>query len=417
MNDYWKEVLAHRQIKDPSERISANMALRKMREEKTREVAHALALDLVRPESSDRAWQRWFWFNHFNVLPRKSHIGAVLSSYLSEAIEGALDLNFVDLLQKVTVHPAMLMYLDNVNNTKAKGNENLARELLELHTLGVSGGYSQQDVLDTARILTGWTVQLSGNPNEMGRTVFRPAQHDPASRNVFGKSVPAGGESQLGVLLKHLATHPATAQHIARKLCLWWFDVPPEAAVQELAAVFTRTGGSLPALWQSARDVYQRMGGQAVFKDPMHYLVSSVQVLCGPTPVVNAQPLLRWMRMLGQPLLGRSTPDGYPLQGSFWLSAGQLAQRIELAHELVAHAHRLTMPATAMAMAQVQTHATGRFELQDLRTVPAARPWLAKQPDLMTKASAAVASGNSSQSVSLWPLYLASPEFMYRNGI
>jgi uncharacterized protein (DUF1800 family) len=128
---------------------------------------------LVNSTTAERAWQTWFWFNHFNVFPQKSHVGAVLQSYVFGAIDGALDLRFADLLRAVTVHPAMLMYLDNVNNTKAKGNENLARELLELHTLGVSGGYSQQDVAAVAKVLSGWTVQLNGPVPEMGQSSLR----------------------------------------------------------------------------------------------------------------------------------------------------------------------------------------------------------------------------------------------------
>ena len=413
MDAYWAEFLDSRQIKNQAEQVLANTALRKLRQERIREVAHSLALNLVRSDSSERAWQIWFWFNHFNVYPQKSHIGVVLQSYLFNAIEGSLDFRFADLLRAVTVHPAMLMYLDNVNNSKAKGNENLARELLELHTLGVSGGYSQQDVMAAARVLTGWTVQLTGNPNEMGRTVFRPAQHDSAMRSVAGILIPAGGAEQLAVLLDRLANHPATAQHIARKMCVWWFDSPPEAAVQELTAVYMRTGGSLSALWRSAGELHQRHGASPVFKDPMHYLVSAVKMVCGDIPVVNAQPLVRWMNLLGQPLLGRTTPDGYPLQASYWLNSGQLAQRIELAREVVANAARLTTPLTLQPDGLFKS--LPRFELRDLRSTISGHRWVAKRSEL-TAMAPSFGSGMANAE-ELWSLYLASPEFMYRAGI
>ena len=172
MTQYWVDFEAYRQTKDPAERQQAAVALRKLRENMADQTRRELTLNLVNRTTSDRAWQTWFWFNHFNVFPQKSHVGAVLQSYVFSAIGGALDMRFADLLRAVTVHPAMLMYLDNVNNTKARGNENLARELLELHTLGVSGGYSQQDVAAVAKVLSGWTVQLNGPGHQMGQTIF-----------------------------------------------------------------------------------------------------------------------------------------------------------------------------------------------------------------------------------------------------
>jgi uncharacterized protein (DUF1800 family) len=408
MSKYWVDFQASRQVKDQAERALANMALRKLRENMADQTRRELTLNLVNSTTADRSWQTWFWFNHFNVLPQKSHVGAVLQSYVFGAIDGALDLRFADLLRAVTVHPAMLMYLDNVNNTKARGNENLARELLELHTLGVSGGYSQHDVAAVAKVLSGWTVQLNGPVSEMGQTIFRTGQHDSASHAVLGINVPSGGAEQLSVLLDHLASHPATGQHIARKLCFWWFDEPPEAAVKELTQVFVSSGGNLQTLWQSARALHQRMGSAPVFKDPMHYVLSAAQAICGDVPVANPQPLLRWMRLLGQPLLGRSTPDGYPLKGSAWLNPGQLAQRIELAREMVANAERLMTPPPISPDSPPARRT--RFKLNDLRSTPWGQQWLQQNPEISS-----MASGEDPQEAShLWALYLASPQFMYR---
>ncbi len=405
---YWVDLQASRQIKEQAERAQANTALRKLRDNLADQTRRELTLNLANSTTADRAWQTWFWFNHFNVFPQKSHVGAVLQSYVFGAIDGALDMRFKDLLRAVTVHPAMLMYLDNVNNTKTKGNENLARELLELHTLGVSGGYSQQDVGAVAKVLSGWTVQLNGPVPEMGQTIFRSAQHDSASQVVLGLNVPRGGAEQLEVLLDRWAGHPSTARHIARKIGLWWFDEPPEAAVKELVQVFDSTGGDLKVLWQSARALHQRMGSAPVFKNPMHYVLSAAQAICGDVPVANPQPLLRWMRLLGQPLLARATPDGYPLSGSAWLNPGQLAQRIELAREMVANAERLMTPAP---ISPDSPPARGpRFKLNDLRSTPWGQPWLQQNPEMRS-----MAAGDDSQDASdLWALYLASPQFMYR---
>jgi uncharacterized protein (DUF1800 family) len=396
---YWINLQASSQIKDVAERAQANMALRRLRENMADQTRRELTLNLANNSTADRAWQTWFWFNHFNVFPQKAHVGAVLQSYVFGAIDGALDMRFKDLLRAVTVHPAMLMYLDNVNNTKNRGNENLARELLELHTLGVSGGYSQQDVGAVAKVLSGWTVQLNGPVPEMGQTIFRSVQHDSAAHAVLGLNVPSGGAEQLSVLLDHLASHPSTARNIARKIGLWWFNEPPEAAVKELAQVFESTGGNLQALWQSARAVHQRMGSAPVFKDPMHYVLSAAQSLSGDAAVANPQLLLRWMRLLGQPLLARSTPDGYPLSGSAWLNPGQLAQRIELAREMVANAGRLITPSP-----------NPKFEVKDLRSTSWGQHWLQQHPEMKS-----MALGEDKQdAAALWALYLASPQFMYR---
>ena len=408
MVNYWIYFLASRQVIDPAERAQANMALRRLRENMADQTRRELTLNLVNNTFADRAWQTWFWFNHFNVFPQKSHVGAVLQSYVFGAIDGALDMRFKDLLRAVTVHPAMLMYLDNVNNTKTRGNENLARELLELHTLGVSGGYSQQDVGAVAKVLSGWTVQLNGPVSEMGQTIFRSVQHDSAAHAVLGLNVPSGGADQLAVLLDRLAGHPSTALNIARKIGLWWFDEPPEAAVKELVQVFDSTAGNLQALWQSARALHQRMGSGPVFKDPMHYVLSAAQTICGSAPAANPQPLLRWMRLLGQPLLARSTPDGYPLSGSAWLNPGQLAQRIELAREMVANAERLMTPAPISPDGPPAR--ITRFKLNDLRSTPWGQQWLQQNPEMRSMASVE----DPQDASDLWALYLASPQFMYR---
>jgi hypothetical protein len=189
---------------------------------------------------------------------------------------------------------------------------------------------------------------------------------------------------------------------------LWWFDEPPEAAVKELVQVFDSTAGNLQALWQSARALHQRMGSAPVFKDPMHYVLSAVQTICGNAPVANPQPLLRWMRLLGQPLLARSTPDGYPLSGSAWLNPGQLAQRIELAREVVANAERLMTQAPISPDSPPERRP--RFKLNDLRSTRWGQQWLRLNPEIRS-----MASGEDPQDASdLLALYLASPQFMYR---
>ena len=220
--------------------------------------------------------------------------------------------------------------------------------------------------------------------------------------------------------MDHLANHPSTARHIACKMGLWWFDDPPEAAVKDLAQVFESTGGNLQALWQSARALHQRMGSGPVFKDPIHYVLSAAQTLSGDAPLANPQLVLRWMRLLGQPLLARSTPDGHPLNGSAWLSPGQLAQRIELAREMVANAGGLISPNLVSpdgqmtpipAQLPLPNPSSGpRFQLKDLRSTSWGKEWLQQHPEMKSMAMGEDKQGTAA----LWALYLASPQFMFR---
>lgn len=356
------------------------------------------------PESGD-SWQRWFWFNHFNVQSNKAQIAPVLASYIHDAIGARLGGRFGDLLKAVTMHPAMLMYLDNVRNVKGRGNENHARELLELHTLGVGGGYGQADVSAAAEIMTGWGVRLRGDPSALGQMVFGARQHEDGEKEVLGRAFAAGGERELPELLDHLALQPATARHVSRRLCVWLLeDEPSRSAVERLSAVYLQTNGSLPALWQEVHRILQESSDAAApgrqsrkFKDPLRYVTSAVRLLADGALIENARPMERLLRLLGEPMFLRGSPDGYPLKGSDWLNAGQLTQRVELAKDIVT-----TLPRMVSGGDVRETLRRSPFESDGVRA------WAGR----LSRGSRAVVDA-ANDSPEAWALLLASPEFMY----
>lgn len=403
---YWASLLRFKATKNRVERRALGAALRRWR--RTR-ITHAsrnwLATLAVEAEASP-AWQQWFWFNHFNVVASKRQIAPVLDSYLQSTIARHSQGRFSELLQAVSLHPAMLMYLDNIRNVKGKGNENHARELLELHTLGVGGGYSQADVVAASKIMTGWGVRLRGDPGAMGTTEFNARRHEGGTKRVLGRTFQPDGAGEFPALLTHLAAQPATAKHLARKVAIWMLDdEPKEEHVSQLAAVYTRTSGHLPTLWAEAIQLQSDLRstktrnhqGPGKFKDPLRYLSSATKLLLGDEPVSNARPLERWLRLLGEPMFARGSPDGYPLEGSDWLSAGQVSQRIELAQGIVAAAPRL---GNASAIRR------------NLQRGPMDSPQAALTMKRLSQAEVAAVKRASDPALA-WALVLASPSFMY----
>ena len=406
LQDYWAGLNEYVATKNELQRRALGADLRRWRRNQTIALTQAFLIDLVGQPEQGEAWQRWFWFNHFNVTANKQQISAVLAPYLLEAIGQNLRGRFLDLLKAVTVHPAMLMYLDNVRNIKGRGNENQARELLELHTLGVGGGYVQADVVAAAEIMTGWGVTLRGSPEDMGKTTFNPRQHEDGEKRLLGRAFTADGERELPSLLEHLAAQPATARHIAQKLAIWQLgDSPRPEHVKRLADVYLQTGGQMPALWatveriksESARKLSANGMQPGKFKDPLRYVTSSAKLLLEGAPADNARPLFQWLRLLGQPMFQRGSPDGYPLMGSDWQSAGQLSQRVELAQAMVNLAHHLGEPNPIR---------------QRLQRNPSESPSAARAMEGMTAANRKMVETAADPKLA-WALLLASPSFMY----
>ena len=289
----------------------------------------------------------WFWLNHFSVHQGKHNLRAMVGDYEMNAIAPHALGKFRDLLGATVHHPAMLRYLDNEANAANRINENYARELMELHTLGVNGGYSQKDVQELARILTGVGVNLGADTPKVkpalqsqyvrrGLFEFNPNRHDYGDKQFLGQTVKGRGLAELDEALDRLSRSPATARFVSGKLAQYFVrDAPPEALVASMAQTFQKTDGNIADVLQTlfASEPFRQSLGRK-FKDPMHYVVSAVRLSYDDKPILNAGPMLNWLSRMGQPLYGRQTPDGYPLADSAWASPGQMTTRFEIARTI-----------------------------------------------------------------------------------
>ena len=294
----------------------------------------------------------WFWFNHFNVYQGKADLRAMVGDYEERLRPLALG-RFSDLLIASATHAAMLRYLDNAQNAARRRNENYARELMELHTLGVAGGYTQKDVQELARVLTGLGVRFGDAEQpplepalqplywRQGAVEFHPGRHDMGEKRLLGARIQAGqGWDEILAQLGRLARHPATAHHISMRLAQYLGeDQPAPALVERMAAAFTASDGSIALTLQTLFDAPEfpaTLGRK--FKDPMHYLVSAVRMLHDGQDLPDSPALLRALSRMGQGLYNRQTPDGYPLDAAAWSGSGQMGTRFEVAQSLVGRA-------------------------------------------------------------------------------
>ena len=290
-----------------------------------------------------------FWFNHFNVFIDKGQEGRIWTgAYEREAIRPYALGTFQQLLHATATHPAMLYYLDNwqssVVRVDRKGdthglNENYAREVMELHTLGVDGGYTQHDVTELARILTGWTYEPKQMIDRQPPAYrFDPRRHDYEAKTFLGQYFPAGGGVEEGEhALDMLAASPSTAHHIAYELAQYFVaDQPPPMLVERVAQRFLQTHGdirsTLAALFSSPEFWDAGTFGDK-FKTPYQYVVSSVRAAGLPT-FINVRPLLNALRQEGEPLYGCLTPDGYKNTRAAWLNSDALIYRLNFANAL-----------------------------------------------------------------------------------
>jgi len=292
-----------------------------------------------------------FWFNHFNVYAQKGAVRWMLPAYEREAIRPHALGRFRDLVRATARHPAMLFYLDNWLSTRADFvvpgganagrrmglNENYARELMELHTLGVDGGYTQQDVVEVARCFTGWTID---RPQQGGGFIFRPAAHDRGAKRVLGQVIPAGGGQHDGEhVIDILVRHEATARFIATKLARRFVsDDPPAALVERTAATFRRTDGDIRATLETivtSPEFWSAEAYRAKIKTPLEVVASAVRALDGrlvADPVGDGGiALAREVGKLGAPLYEAQPPTGYPDRAEAWVNTGALLGRMNFA--------------------------------------------------------------------------------------
>ncbi|MBA3699902.1 MAG: DUF1800 domain-containing protein [Planctomycetes bacterium] len=265
-----------------------------------------------------------FWNDHFNVDMSKGECAWVTVAYDREVIRPHALGRFSDLLRAVVLSPAMLWYLDGrVNRVEGKGakpNENYARELLELHTLGVDGGYTQQDVMEVARCLSGWTVR-DRHQWRKGLVEFHRDAHDDGAKIVLGETLPAGGgERDLDHVLRLVTAHPATARQVARKLCTRFIaDDPPAAAVDHVAQAFTVSRGDLALTMRALidSDAFRAPAGFATkLKRPFHYVASCLRATAAHSDAGDA--LIDYLGRLGHLPFQFPTPDGQPEHAEAW---------------------------------------------------------------------------------------------------
>jgi uncharacterized protein (DUF1800 family) len=279
----------------------------------------------------------WFWSNHFCV---NSDATVMAGGYEREAIRPHVLGRFLDMLQAAEAHPAMLIYLNNAQsigpNSQAginrnRGlNENLAREILELHTLGVRTVYSQSDILGFAKVLTGWTLRgTASNPDHGGEFLFRDRAHEPGPQTVIGQEYPDTGVEQGRAVLAELARHPATARHIATKLARHFVaDEPPPGLVDRLASQFLETEGDLKELARALVAAPEAwLPEQAKIKRPGEWIVA---VLRATGIKDDIRRVAGRLNLLGEPLWRPPAPNGFPDENAAWLDG--LGQRLEIAN-------------------------------------------------------------------------------------
>jgi uncharacterized protein (DUF1800 family) len=302
-----------------------------------------------------------FWLNHFNVyLNKNEETPYYLVSFERDTVRPRALGKFEDLLAATAHSPAMLLYLDNASSmgpdspaaerVKAREarnpggkpkareglNENYARELMELHTLGVNGGYSQADVTEVARVLTGWTVD---RPQRGGGFKFDESRHEPGAKTVLGKKIEGNGEEEGSKLLHLLATRPATAQFLCRKLAVRFVsDDPPKKLVDRMAKSFRSSDGDtatvLRTLFRSP-EFWAADNWRAKVKTPLEYAVSAARA--GNATFENMQPIANALRDMGMPLYGAVPPTGYNWKSSAWVGTGALVNRMNFALSFAAN--------------------------------------------------------------------------------
>jgi len=317
-------------------------------------IAELQAARVLRAVSSERQLQELmvaFWFNHFNVFARKGELRWYTTPYERDAIRPHALGKFPDLVRATARHPAMLFYLDNWlsarpdfiipvgknRGQKAGLNENYARELMELHTLGVDGGYTQKDVTDVARAFTGWTID---RPFLEGRFVFRPAMHDTGEKVVLGHRLRSDrGEDDVEQVIEILVRHPSTARFIAQKLVRRFVaDDPPPALVERVAATYRNTGGDIRAMLRTiltAPEFWTTDTAAAKIKTPFEYVVSAVRAADGRVDPRGGFTLARAAGEIGEALYDAQPPTGYPDRAEQWVNPGALLGRMNFALRLV----------------------------------------------------------------------------------
>jgi uncharacterized protein (DUF1800 family) len=354
------------------------------------------------------------WLGHFSVFQYKANDAWLVGDYADNAIRPHALGHFRDLVMATLTHPAMLQYLDNAQNAAGHINENYARELMELHTLGVGSGYTQQDIQELARVLTGVGVNASGTEPKLkpewqplyrhqGAFEFNPARHDFGAKTLLGKHIDGSGFDEIEQAIDLLVSQPACAQFIARKLAIYFVsDDPPRSLTDHMAKTFQKTHGDIADVLETlfkSREFAASLGTK--FKDPMHYVISTVRLAYDGKPIFNTHPVVNWLNALGEAPFGRQTPDGYPLTEGGWASSGQLSRRFEIARTIGSGSGGLFDPEDG-----TPATTTGFPQLSSRLYFTAVEPFLS--------ANARTALDRAGSQLEWNTFLLASPDFNYR---
>src|SRR5450432_508119 len=313
---------ASNQIIDPDQKKVAQQAFQQAMNDRTKQAAARSILHALYAPDQLRERMTWFWFNHFNVHQYKANLRILVGDYEDRAIRPFALGKFHDLLAATLRHPAMLRYLDNADNAAGHINENYAREIMELHTMGVDSGYTQADVEALARILTGVGIDLKPEDPKLkpdlqsqlvreGAFEFNPSRHDYGDKTFLGRSIKGRGLAEVDEALDILAHHPATAAHLSRQIATYFIsDNPPESLVQKMAQAFKTSDGDIAAVLAAmvhAPEFSASLTSGSKFKDPAQYVLSAVRLAYNDKVILNTAPIQNWLNRLGEGLFNRET--------------------------------------------------------------------------------------------------------------
>jgi uncharacterized protein (DUF1800 family) len=397
---------------DSADKEAARKTLGEQANKLAYEAARSELLRAIYSPSQLKEEMVWFWLNHFSVHQNKANLRWLVADYMDRAIRPHALGHFKDLVLATLEHPAMLQYLDNSQNAVGHVNENYARELMELHTLGVEGGYTQQDVQQLARVLTGSGINV-GNPPKLkpewqrlyrreGAFEFNPARHDFGNKVLLGQTIQGSGFAEVDQAVSLIVKQAACARFISRQLAIYFVaDNPPPQLVARMALTFQRSDGDIAAVLRVmflSPELNAALGGK--FKDPTRFVISAVRFAYDGRTITNTRPMFNWLNGLGEAPFGRATPDGYPLTELSWASSGQMSRRFEIARSIGSgNAGLFEAEEGAAAVA------TGFPQLSNRLYFEAVEPFLA------ARTRAALARANSQQE---WNTFLlASPDFNY----
>ncbi|MBC7810025.1 MAG: DUF1800 domain-containing protein [Burkholderiales bacterium] len=363
-----------------------------------------------------------FWNNHFSVYAQKGPVIFLVIDSDRDAIRPNALGTFRALLGASAHSAAMLTYLDNIQNNRSGPNENYAREMLELHTLGVYGGYTEDDVKEVARAFTGWSIVRPRNQDseigEPGTFVYRPFFHDPGEKIVLGHSIPESGQTEGDMVLDIVAAHPSTAQFITTKLVRRFVsDSPPPTLVQSASAIFTQTGGDIPSVLRAIFNSQEFWSAPPKFKRPFEFSMSVLRALA--YNVDTNRPFIRSLvealEAMGHVPFNHAAPDGYPDVAAEWQD--NLLNRWNVA---VAAASNTVPGASANTDALIALLDRNGIPLETAPTLDFMGQYLfgrsltPEESAVVNEFALAAPGGPDVQIASGLALLLASPAFQYR---